>query len=1121
MGIFEEEYGRLNAAQKKAVDTTEGPVLVIAGPGTGKTQLLSMRVANILRKNDVSPANILCLTFTDNAARNMRDRLSTIIGQSAYHVAIHTFHSFGADIINQYPDYFTDRQLLQQVDELGRYELLHDIFEGLPHSNPLSVKVGEDYVLLKDTLSTISWLKQNALTPAELREIITNNEKFIEATSKELAETFAVTASPKLLPKYEKFLKSIEAAEGPSSSEGRTFLGFPEYAALAANELRTAIKETPVDGRYAKPITAWRNAWCKKDGQGKYIYKDAGANLRKLRAVADVYEALLNSMSAKGLYDFDDMVIEAVHAMENDDELRFNLQERYQYILVDEFQDTNKAQLRILTALGDNPVHENRPNIMAVGDDDQAIYAFQGAEVSNMVSFSRQYTDPELIPLEENYRSNAQILELSSRVSTQIQDRLESAIPNATKQLAARKQYEVDELDHANFASELAQYDWIANQIGELIKQGTKPQEIAVIAPRHKYLERLMPYLGQQHIPVAYERRENILDAPIILQISTMAELIVAIAENRQDDVDSLFAEVLSYDFWGISPETLVKLSLSTYSSHKHWLETLTTHKDTKIQAIAAWFVELARHSTLEPMEYVLDQLIGTTPDGVDSEYDDGIVPKAKAEKFISPLRAYYFPPERYEEATDSYLTLLGQLSTLRQRLRQWQPDRTLQIKHYVEFCALHRSANLKIVDSNPHTQTTNAVQVMTAYKAKGLEFEVVFVINAQDEVWGPTTRSGNQRIALPRNLPIAPAGDSDDDKLRLFFVALTRAKHTLHITSYSHTLENKLSPALSFLMDGEEAIHTSVQPKSIDKPAPAEAREILATDWAYRYRQIIADKPSLLEPILENYKLSVTHLNNFIDIRDGGPEYFLLHNLLRFPEAISPSAAYGDAMHRTLQWLGVGYRKENKLASIAQAQEYFVDALARTHLRPTDAKRLSARGKEAIAKYLEVRSSDFAITDLIERGFNNEGVVVADARLSGKIDKLSFIDPHTAVVIDFKTGKPASSWQGKDDFEKVKLHKYRQQLMFYKLLVENSASFSKKLKVQSGALEFVEADSEGVLIGNISIEFDTSELEHFTKLIGAVWKHIMELNFPDASTYPQNLKGIKQFEQDLIDGTI
>jgi len=1116
MGIYEDEYGALNAAQKAAVDTTEGPVLVIAGPGTGKTQLLSMRVANILKSSDVSPGNILCLTFTDNAARNMRDRLSSIIGQPAYHVAIHTFHSFGSDVINQYPDYFTDRQLLQQVDELGRYELLRAIFEGLPHSNPLSVKVGEDYIFLKDALSTISYLKQNALQPTELREVLKANQKFIEATSKNLASTFAATASPKLLPEYKTFLELVENQE-----TGKSYFGFPEYATEAAGELEAAIAETPADGRYAKPITAWKTRWCKKDSSGNYVYKDAGAGMRKMHAVADVYEALVQSMADKGLYDFDDMVVEAVHAMESDDELRFNLQERYQYILVDEFQDTNKAQLRMMTALGDNPVNEQRPNIMAVGDDDQAIYAFQGAEVSNMVAFSRQYRDPALITLEENFRSTAKILEVSQGVSEQIVERLESAVPNTHKQLVARRSYDVDELNHTSFSSELAQYDWIANKIDYLVDNGMEPKDIAVIAPRHKYLERLMPYLGDKHLPVAYERRENILDAPIIVQLTTMSELVLAIADNRQNDVDNLISQVLTYDFWGVPSETLVQLSLDAYKSHKHWLDTLTKHADEHLQEIAGWFVELAKRSSLEPMEYMLDQLVGTTTDSVDSEYDDAVLPKATADKFVSPLREYYFKPERYEEATASYLTLLGQLSTLRQRLRQWQPNRTLRIRDYIEFCELHRTAQIKIVDSNPHTQTTNAVQVMTAYKSKGLEFPVVFVINAQDEIWGPTARSGSQRIALPRNLPIAPAGDTDDDKLRLLFVALTRAKHSLHITSYSHTLENKLSASLSFIMNGETAIHPSLTPKAIDKPATASASEILATDWAYRFRQIIADKPTLLEPVLGDYKLSVTHLNNFIDVKGGGPQYFLMHNLLRFPEALSPSAAYGDAVHKTLQWLGVGYRKDEKLASVTDAQAYFTDALSRTHLRPIDYKRLVTRGEEAIARYIKERSTTFSKTDLIERGFNNEGVVIADARLSGKIDKLSYATLNSALVVDFKTGKPASAWQGKDDFEKVKLHKYRQQLMFYKLLVENSASFTGKLKVNSGALEFIEPNEQGEMVNNLELAFDGQELEHFTKLVGTVWKHIAELNFPDVSSYPQSLAGIKKFEQDLIDDTV
>ncbi|HVX58479.1 MAG TPA: ATP-dependent DNA helicase [Candidatus Saccharimonadales bacterium] len=1100
MTIFSEEYKRLNGAQRQAVDATEGPQLVIAGPGTGKTQLLGMRAANILQKNDVTPGNILCLTFTDNAARNMRERLITIIGQPAYHVAIHTFHSFGADIIGNYPDYFTGRQLLQQVDELGRYELLRTIFESLPHSNPLSTKVGDQFIFLNDTLRAIGWLKQNAVTPAELHELLNANEKFIKSVEKEVAEVFTATPSPKRLESYKGLLASIQG-----QLSGESYFGFPEYAAECAMELERAIAETSPDVRYAAAITAWRNAWCKKDAEGRHGLKDGGQNYRKMHAVANVYQQLVDDMSVHGLYDFDDMVIEAVHAMERDDELRYNLQERYQYVLVDEFQDTNKAQLRMLNALGDNPVHEGRPNIMAVGDDDQAIYSFQGAEVSNMSLFARQYGVKPII-LTENYRSSADILKLSESVADQIADRLDS-----DKQLVAKQDYDTAALNRLSFTSELAQYAWIAEEVEKLIGQDVRPEDIAIIAPRHRYLERLMPYLGEKRVPVAYERRENILDAPIILELLAMAGLVVALSENRQDDADALFGQVLGYDFWGIPADTLVQVSLACYDGHRHWLDVLSRHQDKKLREITAWFVALGKRCKLEPMEYVLDQLIGSD-DGVDSEYDELLLPQAGRSGFTSPMRAYYFGQERYETATETYLTLLGQLATLRQRLRQWKPRQTLYIKDLVEFAELHQAAKLKIIDTNPHTQTTNAVQVMTAYKAKGLEFGTVFIINAQDEVWGPTARSGSSRISLPRNLPIEPAGESDDDKLRLLFVALTRAKHTLHITGYTNTLENKLSPPLSFLESAAPA-------RSVDKPEPADAEEILSTDWAYRFRQVIAEKPELFEPILADYKLSVTHLNNFIDVQGSGPGYFLTHNLLRFPEALSPSAAYGDAVHKTLQWAHTELRGKGKMPATNDIQAYFIDILGRKHLRATDYKKLAGRGRSALEEYFAHRGKEISARDLIERGFNNEGVVVAGARLSGKIDKLRFNDVGTVEVIDFKTGKPARSWQGRDEFEKIKLHKYRQQLLFYKLLVEGSASFSSKLSVTGGALEFIETDENGKFVDNLELEFDPEEMARFTRLVGAVWAHIMKLDFPDISAYPRSLKGIQQFEQDLIEG--
>lgn len=1109
MSIFEREYAKLNSAQMKAVNVIDGPMLVIAGPGTGKTQLLGMRVANIIRQTDIAPSNILCLTFTDNAARNMRERLETIIGQAAYYVGIYTFHSFGDEIINQYPDYFLEHSLLRQIDELGSYELLREIFEELPHSNPLAAKVGDEFVMLKDALSTISWLKQNALTPSELHKIIQFNKEFMANLAKPLAQTFSPQPSPKHINSYQKLLKKFE-----SCITGKRYYGFPEYAAECADELKQAINNIGSSGRYAPSITAWRNKWCTKDASGQHVFKDSGRNIRKMHALASIYQNLLNKMRRRGLYDFDDMIMEVVHVLENNQELKFNLQERYQYILVDEFQDTNKAQLRMLQALGDNQIFEKRPNIMTVGDDDQAIYSFQGAEVSNMSAFAKLYRKPKLITLTENYRSSKNIVESNQEIVKQITNGL-SEVFSVNKQLLAANHAVHGKVEHYSFASELAQYEWIADEISKLLSSGIEPEQIAILAPRHRYLERVVPYLGVRKIPIAYERRENILEAPIIKQLLSMTSLIVAIAENKQDEVDALIAEVLSFEFWKISNQELIELSIHCYNRNLHWLPVVAKHKSRKIRNIAQWFTDLARRSTSLPLEYVLDELIGIFPDGVDSEYDDTplIIQKRK---FVSPMRRYYFGQAKYGSQTDEYLATLGQLSSLRYRLREWLPNKTLFAGDLVTFASLHQQANIKIIDTNPHTQATNAVQVMTAYKAKGLEFGTVFIINAQDEVWGPTARNRQPMISLPKNLPIAPASSDDNDKLRLLYVAMSRAKQNLVICSYERDLDNRLSPPLSFISN-----NSIMKPQNIDKPVNTKAVEILSTDWAYRYRQVIADKPTLFEPILRNYKFSVTHLNNFIDVASGGPQFFLTHNLLRFPSALTPSMAFGDSMHKALQWAGTEFKQTGKLPTVKQTQARFNELLSKMHLRTSDFKKLSKRGQNALRLYMSYSKKLFDVRDLVERGFNNDGVIVAGAPLSGKIDKIHFVSPGQAEVIDFKTGKPAKKWTGKDEFEKIKLHKYRQQLLFYKLLVENSASFGKNTKVVSAALEFIEPDENRQLADNLKLEYDQKELDQFTKLIGVIWQHIIDLNFPNTSKYSRTLNGIQHFESDLINAKI
>lgn len=176
---FSPAYRNLNTRQKQAVDTIEGPVMVVAGPGTGKTQLLSMRVANILRQTDATANNILCLTFTESAAAAMRQRLLGLMGQDAYKVAIHTFHSFGTEVISNNPEFFYQGAHFRPADELSSYEVLEPLFEALPHKSPLASTMNGEYTALRDTQWAIANLKKAGLTPDELLKLLDHNEAFL------------------------------------------------------------------------------------------------------------------------------------------------------------------------------------------------------------------------------------------------------------------------------------------------------------------------------------------------------------------------------------------------------------------------------------------------------------------------------------------------------------------------------------------------------------------------------------------------------------------------------------------------------------------------------------------------------------------------------------------------------------------------------------------------------------------------------------------------------------------------------------------------------------------------------------------------------------------------------
>mgnify|MGYP000934063995 CR=1 FL=1 len=1179
---FQTRYAKLNTNQRQAVDYIHGSLLVIAGPGTGKTELLSMRTAQILRQTDTLPDSILCLTFTESGAANMRQRLRQTIGEDAYKIAIHTFHSFGTEIINQHRQYFFHGADSQPADELTQHQIVTGILEGLDWRNPLSVKNNGEFVYTSELIRVISEFKQSGLTPAELRLVVADNQRAISEIAPDIQQVFAAKISKKTIELFAPLAEKIaeltsektgktatESANGSAGAVKSSLAGAtesspssaatsPQTATLPpsitpyANVLALSIAHTAqaaIDANSTKPLTAWKNKWCEKNAAGEFVLKDFAAS-EKLSAAIDVYEAYGNVLAERSLFDYDDMILSVIQACESHPELRANLQEQYQFIMVDEFQDTNLAQLRLLFDLTGS---EDNPNIMAVGDDDQAIFSFQGADVGNIQRFRQHYHDPKIIVLTDNYRSAADILTAARGVITQGTDRLENTIDGLSKQLTAHASGSGARVEIQEFTSVSEERAGVARQIAGLIKRGENPAHIAVIARHHKELIELLPYLYRQNLTVNYERHDDILEQDIIQALDKLARVVMAIHQNNLDAANSLLPEVIAHPAFGFSVLDIWRLSLHAYNHRQLWLESMLA--SSTFQPFGEWLLERAKDVPNLPLEEQLDKLLGLEIDagitlidsslragrqrtlGLQSLYgvdqsnsssacsDKSSLPPTNEDtramvavrspskgSSLNSLAAHYFSPEALAEHPDAYLTTLESLRTLRQKLRDRATDATPTLADFLEFIDLHRSTKTRLTHIRPQASALGgAINLMTAHKSKGLEFPHVFVIGAIDSAWGEKVRSRSRLIRYPANLQLQPAGGSYDERLRLFFVAMTRAKTTLTMT-YSQTNDAGSGTMIaSFLTDHAPTIIPAAD-------TPATQLTVAQTDWSTRLSApITAELKDVLAPTLETYKLSVTHLNNFLDVSRGGPQNFLLNNLLRFPSAKSPAASYGTAIHASLQQLHNLLGADHHLPTTERILNYFRTSLEAQHLPPDDFALYLDKGTAALTAFLDAKSSDFHDTELAELDFAHQGVVVGGARLTGKLD-VADIDKHnkTIFVTDYKTGKPSHSWKGASDYEKIKLHKYRQQLMFYQLLVTSSRDYGN-FTFTGARLQFVEPDIKTGDILSLEDTFSEEALAEFARLVGIVWRKITTLELPDVSGYSADYKGMLQFEEDLL----
>ncbi|MCX8472610.1 MAG: ATP-dependent helicase, partial [Sediminibacterium sp.] len=494
--LFENEKARLNPQQAAAVNAIEGPVLVIAGPGTGKTQVLSLRIANILALTDTQPENILCLTYTDNAAYNMRQRLIKIMGSTAYKINVFTFHSLANYIFQENSMFFENKDIpiINKLEEvLFMRELVDDLIKKHRNQHPLT-QIKDPYHYIKPLIYLFENIKRENFNPAEL-----------------------------------------------------------------INNINHCINDLPnqADFIYKK------NSGTNKKGDINYRkLNEATETYKKLEAAISCFELYQNKLKTKARCNFDDLINWVIELLQSHETIRNSYQERFQYILIDEFQDTNGSQYKLMEQLTN---FWEKPNLFVVGDDDQSIFRFQGANIENMVHFIQQYiTHPpqEVFCLIHNYRSSQQLINSSK---TLISNNSERLINNASFNkfelnkdfIAANPLYNQSQLlpIYTLYHTIDDEYIDVVQKIKDLILiDKTPPHEIAVLYKENKIGIELQEYFKVENLPFHCSVDIDILNEPTIKQVIKIFRYVLDETNIKKAfQNDRLLFEILHFRFFNLS----------------------------------------------------------------------------------------------------------------------------------------------------------------------------------------------------------------------------------------------------------------------------------------------------------------------------------------------------------------------------------------------------------------------------------------------------------------------------------------------------------------------------------------------------------------------------------------
>ena len=934
---FNELYARLNPAQKQAVDTIDGPVFVMAGPGTGKTQILTLRIANILLKTDIDPENILALTFTNAAAYNMRERLAGIVGpESAHRVYISTFHSFAEDMMKQYSDLFKNVYGTRLISPIEQIELLEKILD------------------------------------------------------KQKTEYFSV------FKRRDGTMRSIAFSIGKIKGEGMTADEFREHT-----NAQFDLDSESDDIRYERKFKEF-NAGDIKPAELRKLQQRRDKNLE----LADIYEVYESRLQKLGIYDFSDVIVRMIHELGQEDSVfKAELQEQFQYVLVDEHQDTNDAQNTIVRHLIDNPVSEGKPNIFVVGDSKQAIFRFAGASEESYSRLLESLTDPVVINLEQNYRSHQGVLDSSYSLIKKSDAH--------SDELALRAFFDHDGvIEYREFNNHKMEMIWLAQDIKSRIDAGEHPNEIAVLYRNNADaddIRRLLDILG---VPYKDFSKKNILKDPDIQKLFYLLRAVYNPADNEAM-AKVLFIDFLGFDVFDVqrilqksrnargeynksimtileSEERLVDAGIQTENLEKYadFVSMLKEQKRLSLEIDAiSFFSDFVRESGF--LKYILGQ-------------DQSVLGLQKIEKLFDELKK--------ESGARKEFTL----------------------DHFVEYLSVMKKHGITMNITNGFS---DGVTLSTFHGSKGLEFDTVYMIKALKK------RKMGSEITLP--FKDFDEGGIEDER-RLFYVAVTRARKNCLISSFIFNEEGREKTRSLHIgeMDGIDIISMSDWEKGHAGDTAlffAESNEHITS---------LVDTEYIKERFLKN-KLSVSALNNYME----SPLKYYFRNLVYLPEARSAFLDKGNMLHETLEKYFDECIRLQDIQNKDVLKQCFDRVIAQNHLYLEHAE----MGWNIVANYFDEYYETFEVPADNEKRISaipfelNNGYVI---NLTGVMDKITINGVGEITVWDYKTGRAYS------DMDKERKAKTKRQAAFYKLLLQNA--FGGKFNFHTAIFDFLEPNSKG-----------------------------------------------------------